>query len=110
VKPNQKPKPDERELLIQRLGAYVSLFQNTREGRAVLDDLKKSLDGPSFRPGIDTHTMAWLEGRRSVYTDIVASVGSGVAMIESGGQDQTEPETEAPSTAVEGGALTAPLD
>lgn len=105
-----KKKVDERELLVQRLSAYVSLFQNTREGRAVLDDLKKSLDGPSFRPGVDTHTAAWLEGRRSVYLDIVASVGGGVALIESGGQDQQEPETEAPAAAVEGGALTSPLD
>jgi hypothetical protein len=109
VKPNKKPKLDERELLIQRLSAYVSFFQNLQSGRDILADLKNALDGPVFRPGMDRDTMLWLEGRRSVYLDIVASVGAGVAMIESGGQDQTEPETEAPVT-VEGGALTAPLD
>ncbi len=96
-----------REELQRRLSAYVSLFQNTPSGREVLADLKHSLDGPSYRPGMDTHVTAWLEGRRSVYLDIVASVGAGNEQIESAGAVTHEPETEEPAI---GGVLTSPLD
>jgi hypothetical protein len=101
-----KDKDDAHKL---NLEAYVSLFHNTPSGRQILADLKASLDRPTYRPGMSPNDTLWLEGRRSVYLDIIASVGAGEELIESGGEEQQEPETEAPAV-VEGGALTTPLD
>lgn len=82
---------DEQEQVLQELdtqrlktlGAYASFFHNSESGPAILADLKKSLDQPTYRPGRDTNEVIWREGRRSVYLDIVAAVGAGVEAIES---------------------------
>lgn len=68
------------------LEAYASFFHNTDSGRRILADLKKNLDRPTFRPGMNTDDTLWLEGRRSVYLDIVAAVGAGVEAIENVGR------------------------
>lgn len=103
----KKPKNQDEEF-VQSLAAYASFFHNSEAGPRILADLKKSLDGPSFRPGMDALTTAWNEGRRSVYLQIVAAVGAGVEAIESAG---AQPETETEETPeVFGGVLTAPLD
>lgn len=103
----KKPKNRDEEMVLT-LQAYASFFHNSESGPRILADLKKALDGPSFRPGMDALTTAWLEGRRSVYLLIVAAVGAGVEAIESAGA-QPETETEE-NPMVTGGVLTSPLD
>lgn len=75
---------DEQRLV--GLTAYASFFHNTESGRLILADLKKNLDRPTFRPGMNPNETLWLEGRRSVYLDIVASVGAGIEAIENVGR------------------------
>jgi len=80
-------KKDEQDDEVTRIfSAYASLFHNTDSGRAILADLKKALDGPSYRPGMSPNDTIWLEGRRSVYLSIVASMEEGIERIESAGR------------------------
>lgn len=73
------------------LTAYASFFHNTESGRLILADLKKNLDRPTFRSGMNPNETLWLEGRRSVYLDIIAAVGAGVEAIENVGRKR-EPQ------------------
>lgn len=86
---------------LKTLAAYASFFHNTPSGRAILADLKKSLDRETYRPGGNTNDTIWLEGRRSVYLDIVAAIGAGIEAIESAGRKREPVLTE---------VLTEPLD
>lgn len=82
----QKDEADERHL--KTLEAYASFFHNSDSGPKILADLKKNLDRPTYRPGMSRDDMLWLEGRRSVYLDIVAAVGAGVEVLENVGRRQ----------------------
>lgn len=82
----------ERETL-KRLVDYASFFQNSIEGPRILRYLKDSLDGSSYRPGMDALETAYQAGRRSVYLDIVAAVGEGEE--EMARETRTEPQQEA---------------
>ena len=62
---------------LKRLVDYASFFQNSIEGRSILRYLKDALDGNAYRPGQDALETHYRLGRRSVYLDIVASVGEG---------------------------------
>lgn len=68
--------------LVNRLADYASFFHNSGEGQRILGYLKESLDGPTYRPGMDPQESAYRAGRRSVYLDIVAAVGEGIEVIE----------------------------
>jgi hypothetical protein len=95
-------KKDEADDEVARIfSAYASFFHNTPSGREILADLKKSLDGPTYRPGMSVNDTIWLEGRRSVYLSIVASVGEGIERIESAGRKREPVLTN---------VLTEPLD
>lgn len=82
----------ERETL-KRLVDYASFFHNSIEGPRILKYLKDSLDGSSYRPGMDALETAYQAGRRSVYLDIVAAVGEGEEAIAS--ETKVEPQQEA---------------
>lgn len=74
------------EKALKSLEAYASFFHNTESGRLILADLKHQLDRPVYRPGMSKDDTLWLEGRRSVYLDIVAAVGAGIEVIENVGR------------------------
>ena len=80
---------DEQSEFVQTLVQYASFFHNSIAGRLVLEDLKKVLDRPSYKPGRSTEEMVWREGRRSVYLDIVMAVSAGIEAIESQTGEQT---------------------
>ena len=79
-----KPEPAEPEVdaLSKRFADYASFFHNSDAGQRILGYLKESLDGPTYRPGMDPQHAAYLAGRRSVYLAIVHAVGEGIEVIE----------------------------
>lgn len=70
------------DAVTRRLADYASFFHNSDAGQRILGYLKESLDGPTYRPGMDPQEAAYLAGRRSVYLAIVAAVGEGIEVIE----------------------------
>ena len=78
---------------LKRLVDYASFFHNTIEGPRILRYLRESLDGNSYRPGMDALETAFRAGRRSVYLDIVAAVGEGEEEIARA--TKVEPQQEA---------------
>ena len=78
---------------LKRLVDYASFFHGSIEGRRILKYLKDSLDGSSYRPGMDALETAYQAGRRSVYLDIVAAVGEGEE--EMARETRIEPQQEA---------------
>jgi len=53
---------------------YLAFFGST-EGMEILKDFKKKLDVRSFTPG-DIHMTSYMEGRRSVYLDLMHTIRS----------------------------------
>lgn len=72
---------DETTEAARRIIAYAVTFGNTESGRSVLVDLKASLDGPSYRPGMDLHESTWRAGRRSVYLELVSAMEAGFQLL-----------------------------
>ena len=91
VTPREQTEEEKQaEIVLKRILAYVQTFELTEAGRDVLADLRASLDGATYRPGMDTHESTWLAGRRSVYLDLLTS-------IEQGRQALAAKEDEAPT-------------
>jgi len=65
----------------RRMVAYAVTFGNTESGRTVLEDLKASLDGPTYRPGMDLHESTWRAGRRSVYLELLSAMDAGFQLL-----------------------------
>jgi hypothetical protein len=61
----------ERQKTLKRLNAYRSFFESA-SGRDVLQCLRESCDGNTFRP--DPYESAYAAGRRSVYLGIIEAL------------------------------------
>ena len=86
---------------IRRLVDYASFFHNSPEGRRILSYLRDSLDGNTYRPGMDAMETAYRAGRRSVYLDILAAVGQGEEEIEAANVVKPQLQEAAMSVAIE---------
>lgn len=71
---DEKVDPAEQKEAERRLAAYTSFF-NSESGRVVLQALRESLDGNTFRT--DPYEAAYAAGRRSVYLNILQSINQG---------------------------------
>jgi len=84
---DEKEAPEDSELT-RKLQAYVSFFHNAPSGRLVLADLKASLDGETYWAGMRSEDSIFLQGRRSVYLDIITAIGAGEIAVESAGEQR----------------------
>lgn len=69
-----EPSAAEQQEAHRRLAAYSNFF-TTEPGRIVLQSLRESLDGNTYRS--DPYDAAYAAGRRSVYLNILQSIGQG---------------------------------
>lgn len=70
----QKLDAAEQQEAHRRLAAYASFFRSA-DGALILQSLRESLDGNTFR--VDPYEAAYAAGRRSVYLNILQSIGQG---------------------------------
>jgi hypothetical protein len=75
--PNAQDAAEQQEAH-RRLAAYAQFF-NSESGRLVLQCLRESLDGNTFRN--DPYEAAYYAGRRSVYLNILQGIGQGELVL-----------------------------
>lgn len=77
--PTNDQDPKEQTEALFRLTVFANFF-NSVNGRLIMEYLRESLDGSTYRS--DPYESAYAAGRRSVYLNILQAVGQGIAVME----------------------------